>query len=296
MGSSGEERKNYDAMLRPYTTLQASRARIVYLFLFFTMTTPPRKWGGDLLFLLENLILKDFRIRYRNMSLGVMWSLINPLVLMGVMTFIFSNVFANKSIAAYPLFILCGLIPFNFFSGALLAGTTSILDSAPLVKRVAVPREVVPVASVLSNCVHLLIQFGLLVGFALVYRLPPAVSWLWLPLVWLLFIVFVCGLALGASAVNVFIRDTRYVVESFNLVLFWLVPIFYPFSYIPNRFRDVYQFNPVAALVMAMRNIMIERQAPAPSLLRNMTIAATFTAVTGTWLFRRLKDRFYEHL
>jgi lipopolysaccharide transport system permease protein len=260
------------------------------------MTTPPRKWGGDLLFLLENLILKDFRIRYRNMSLGVMWSLINPLVMMGVMTFIFSNVFANKTTPAYPLFILCGLIPYNFFAGALLTGTTSILDSAALVKRVAVPREVVPVASVLSNCIHLLIQFGLLVGFALIYHLPPATSWLWLPLVWSLFIVFVCGLALGASAINIFVRDTRYVVESFNLVLFWLVPIFYPFSYIPDRFRDVYKFNPVAAIVMAMRNILIDRQAPAPSLVRNMTIAAAVTVTIGTLLFRRLKARFYEHL
>jgi lipopolysaccharide transport system permease protein len=256
-----------------------------------------RKWGGDLLFLLENLILKDFRIRYRNMSLGVLWSLINPLVMMGVMVFVLSRVFTgNKEIHAYPLFILCGLIPYNFFTAAVLTGTNSIMDSAGLVKRVAVPREVVPVASVLSNCVHLLIQFALLVGFALFFRLPPTAAWLWLPVVWVLFIVFVCGLALGASAVNVFIRDTRYVVESFNLVLFWLVPIFYPFSLIQDKYKGIYKFNPVAALVMAMRNIMIDGQAPAESLVRNMAIAAAATLALGICLFRRLKPRFYEHL
>ncbi len=260
------------------------------------MIAQQRKWGGDLLFLFENLILKDFRIRYRNMSLGVLWSLINPLVMMGVMTFIFSNVFANKTLPAYPLFILCGLIPYNFFATALLTGTTSILDSAGLVKRVPVPREVVPVAAVLSNCVHLLIQFLLLLAFAVFFRLPPAASWLWLPVVWLLYIVFVCGLALGASAVNVFIRDTRYVVESFNLVLFWLVPIFYDFSIIPHRYAEVYRVNPVAALVMAMRNIMIDHQAPAASLVRNLAIAAAVTSGLGLWMFRRLKPRFYEHL
>ncbi len=253
----------------------------------------PRKWGGDLPFLLENLILKDFRIRYRNMSLGILWSLVNPLVMMGVLTFVFGHIFGNKDIPAYPLFILCGLIPFNFFAGAVLSGTTSIVDNAGLVKRVIVPREVVPVASVLSNCVHLGIQFCLLVAMALFYRLPPTRFWLWLPLVWLLYMIFVCGLALGASAINVFIRDTRYVVESFNLVLFWLVPIFYTF---PVKYGVVYDFNPVAALVMAMRNILIDHHAPAASLVRNMVIAAVATLTLGAWIFQRLKIHFYEHI
>jgi ABC-type polysaccharide/polyol phosphate export permease len=260
------------------------------------MSTPPRKWGGDLPFLLENLILKDFRIRYRNMSLGILWSLVNPLVMMGVLTFVFSNVFGDNKTPAYPLFILCGLIPFNFFTGAVLSGTTSIVENAGLVKRVTVPREVVPVASVLSNFVHLLIQFALLVALALFFHLPPTRDWLWLPVVWSLYIIFVCGLALGASAINVFVRDTRYVVESFNLVLFWLVPIFYPFSNIPDKYKDVYSFNPVAALVMAMRDIMIDHHAPAPWLIPKLLFAATITLTLGTFIFQRLKIHFYEHI
>lgn len=257
-----------------------------------------RRWGGDLVFLFENLILKDFKIRYRNMSLGILWSLINPLVMMGVLTFIFGSVFkgGNTKNQPFPVFVLCGIVPFNFFVGALLSGATSIVDSAGLIKRVPVPREVVPIAAVLSNCVHLLIQFGLLLIFTVAYGLRPNRYWLWLPAIWALYIVLVCGLALGASAINVYIRDTRYVLESFTTVLFWVVPIFYPFEIIPQKYEEIYQFNPVAALVMAMRKILMEGVAPPPSLIENLTIAAAFVITLGFLIFSRLKIRFYEHI
>ncbi|HML18478.1 MAG TPA: ABC transporter permease [Bryobacteraceae bacterium] len=255
-----------------------------------------RRFQGDYFFLFTNLILKDFKIRYRNMSLGILWSLLNPLVMMGVLTFVFGRVVGGERPQYFPLFVLCGLVPYNFFTGAIMTGTTSIVDNAPLVKRVPVPREVVPVASVLSNCVHLMIQLGLLVGIALAFGIRPGAQWLWLPVVWALYVAFVCGLALGASAINVFVRDTRYVVESFNLLLFWVVPIFYSFSSIPQKYAAIYRFNPVAALVLAMRNILLDRTPPPTSLMMNLVLAAALSLAAGFAIFSQLKMYFYERI
>jgi homopolymeric O-antigen transport system permease protein len=255
-----------------------------------------QKWKGDYLYLLQNLVLKDFRIRYRNMSLGILWSLINPLVMMGVLTFVFGYIYGSKSPRYFPLFILCGQIPYLFFTAAWLSGTTSIITDAPLVKRVPVPREMVPVAAVFSNCVHLVIQVGLMLALTFYYHLAPSWFWLWMLPLWALYIVFVCGISLLSSAVSVFVRDTQYVVESFNVLLFWLVPIFYSWEIIPKKYITVYRFNPVAALALAMRNILIDRQSPPATLIVNMVIAAAIALSVGLIVFGKLKRGFYEYI
>ncbi len=254
-------------------------------------------WQGDYLYLIESLILKDFRVRYRNMSLGMLWSLVNPLVMMGVLTFVFTKVFDKNPIQHFPVFVLCGMIPFNFFSVAWISGTTSIIDNAGLVKRVPVPREIVPITTVLANCVHLLVQIALLLVLV-VYFYGFNRQWIWLPAVWGLEIIFVSGLALLSSAVNVYIRDTRYIVESANTVLFWLVPIIYDFSFVDQKYHEIYEINPLAAAVLCLRRILLSAQEPdGPTHTLWKLAAVSFTVLAaGLVFFHRLKPRFYEHI
>jgi ABC-type polysaccharide/polyol phosphate export permease len=118
----------------------------------------------------------------------------------------------------------------------------------------------------------------------------------WLPLVWGLEVIFVTGLCLMTSALNVYLRDMRYVVESANTVLFWLVPIFYSFAIIPPQYKPIYELNPVAALVMILRTILLDGQAPVATTLFKLTFSSLFALGVGIMVFGKLKQRFYDYL
>jgi lipopolysaccharide transport system permease protein len=161
---------------------------------------------------------------------------------------------------------------------------------------VQVPREIVPLAAVLSNCLHLLIQICLL--FILVFAFGYSVNryWIWLPYVWTMEVIFVCGLSLITSALNVYVRDLRYLVESTNMVLFWLVPIFYSITSPPPAYVAAAHLNPLFALILAMRWILMDGQAPRQQTVILLTVVALSTFGIGWLVFQRLKRRFYDHL
>jgi ABC-type polysaccharide/polyol phosphate export permease len=252
-------------------------------------------WNGDYKFLLTNLIAKDFKIRYRNMSLGVFWSLLNPLVMMAVLTLVFTK-FLPSSVPDFPVFVLIGIVTFNFFSTGWMIGAASMTDNAGLIKRVPVPREIMPVATVLSVFVHVILQIMLLISLILLYGKGVNVYWIWMPVLWSLLIVFVCGLAFLFSAINVYIRDTRYLVESATTVLFWVAPIFYPLTYIPEQYQGLYLSNPVSAVIVGSRNILLDGTAPPLMLIARLAAISLITLALGLIVFRSLKGRFYNYL
>ncbi len=230
------------------------------------------------------------------MSLGVFWSLLNPLVLMGILTFIFTKIFPNNTIKDFHLMVLSGLVVFNFFSLAWQSGTISIYSNSSLVKRVPMPRELLPISTVLANSLHFLIQIGLLILLTLWSGYGVNINWLLLPVILGLEVVFVCGLSLITSALDVYFRDVRYVVESTNTVLFWVVPIFYSFAMIPSEYRSVYQYNPIAAVILACRSILYQGQMPPTPLLIKLPLVSFVFLVVGILLFRRLKRNFADYL
>lgn len=252
----------------------------------------------DHVFVLRTLILKDFKIRYRSMSLGMAWSVLNPLIMMSVLTFVFTvlNPPNVKGLTDYPLFFLCGLIPYNFLSVTWATGTNCVVDNAVLLKRTRMSREAVPIASVLSAGLHLLIQIALLLGITLFKGHGISAQWLWLPVVWTIAIVFVIGLVLLCSALDVFIRDMRYLVESSISLLFWFMPIFYTAEVIAPRHKPWWELNPMTVLILSQRAVLLDGHSPEMRLLLKMTLVSVITLAAGWILFRRLEPKFYDHL
>ena len=255
-------------------------------------------WNGDYQFVLRNLVEKDFKVRYRNMSLGVLWSVLNPLVTMGALAYVFavSGIFSHNPRPHVAVFLLCGLVPFNFFAMSWNTGTGSLMENYSIMKRVMVPRELFPIATVLGNSIHLTIQIAILVIFTLADGLGVNRYWILLPFAWLMELLFVCGLALATSAINVHIRDTRYVVESINTVLFYFVPIFYAQESIPPSLSFIYQYNPLAAVILVHRRVLLNGVMPPGDILWKLPLSSVVVFTVGWFLFRRLKGGFFDHL
>jgi ABC-type polysaccharide/polyol phosphate export permease len=201
-----------------------------------------------------------------------------------------------SNVPDFHIFVLTGLVPYSFFSLAWGSATNSVLDSAGFVKRVRMPREIIPISVVLANGIHFLIQIGLLLIVVVAGGYRVNRYWLWLPFVLGLELVFVCGLSLISSALDVYFRDVRYLVESLNTVLFWLLPIVYSFAIIPPAYHGVYQYNPVAAVVLACRSILLEARAPTGSLLEKLFVVSLGSLAFGFWFFGRLKRKFADYL
>jgi lipopolysaccharide transport system permease protein len=257
---------------------------------------PAARRKGNFAFVVASLVMRDFRVRYRNMSLGILWSLANPLIMMLVLTFVFKNVFPNSSVRNYPAFALIGLISYNFFGLAWSSSTTSISYNAGLIKRVRMMREIIPIASVLAQSIHFLIQIVLVLIFVAALGLPPTRQWLWTIPIIAVELVWISGLALLCSAFDVYLRDTRYVVDSTVTVMFWLTPVFYPVEMVPLRYRAFYELNPIASVIVCLRNVLLDAKMPSLRVLGLGALVSIAIFSLGLFVFGQMKGNFGDYL
>ncbi len=183
--------------------------------------------------LIRNLIVRDLKVRYKNSALGILWSLLNPLLMTLVFTVVFT-LMLDSGIPKYPVFFMCGFLPWSFLSASLISATNSIVGNAHLVKKVYFPREILPIADVMSNLVNFLLALLVLFALMLFFRIKLTPAILMLPLVILVQTVFTMGLAFFLATANVFYRDTAHILQVLMQAWFFLTPIFYPIEILPQ--------------------------------------------------------------
>jgi len=246
---------------------------------------------------LLTLVEKDFKSRYKAKALGRLWSVADPLVMVVIYTIVFAHILRVAE-RHYPIFLLLGLTPFRFFSNSVNGAAAAVNDNVQLVKKVAFPRVMLPVAVVLSHVRHFFIELGLVGLLFLWYRDAFHASWhlLWLPLVFAVQLAFVLGISLVVSALNVRYRDTQYILTSSLLVLAWLTPTFYSFSVVPPRLAGLLMWNPLVGVVEGYRAVLLHGTAPAMHLLGLAALAASVCLAAGLLVFRHYENVFADYL
>ena len=250
--------------------------------------------------LLVNLVRRDLAVRYKRSALGFLWSFLNPLLMMLVFAIVFMVV-KPLSVRSYPLFVLCGLLPWNFLAGSLSGAVRSITSNANLIDKVYFPRELLPLSVVLANLVNFLLSLLIFLPLALVLGARFSAWTLALPVIVGVQLLLVLGLALLLSALNVFYRDTELVLDVALTAWFFLTPIFYELELLPNRllgidvWRFVYTLNPMATLVTDYRYILLYEYPVIRHTLVSFALGG-FLLVTGWVLFRRAAPAFAEEV
>ena len=245
--------------------------------------------------LLKNLVIRDLKVRYKRSVLGVLWALLEPLILMILFTVVFSMLLRIK-VEKYPVFVLCGLLPWSFFSTGLSYSASSILQHANLIKKIYFPREIIPLGVILARLVNFLISLILLFGFMLAFGVTFTPYIALLPLIIALQLLLIVGLSLFFTSLNTFYYDVGFILEFLLFGWFYVTPVFYPVSMVPERFLKFYMLNPMAVIVHSYRQVLLYGQAPN---FGQLMIAALLIAVAfliGWSVFRRLEYRFAEVL
>ena len=263
-------------------------------------------------YLLKNLVIRDLKARYKNSILGVVWSLLHPVLMMAVYTVLFTILIPNEDIEIYPIFILVALIPWQFHTGTLMSSANAITGNAQIIKKVYFPRILLPIATLLSNLVNLLLASLVLLVLLYAFGLGLTIHALWVPLILLTQMVFLLGLSLIVSTLQTFYRDTLMILEVGLLAWFFLTPVFYPFERFGsnailwgisfNPARVMRWLNPMASIVDGYRTVLwgnVGGNGPAsmdPLALLRTFITAVLIFIIGYTIFSRSEHLFGEKL
>ena len=249
--------------------------------------------------LIQSLVARDLKARYRGSVLGFLWSFVNPLLLLSIYTFVFTKVMPSPrdvNLEPYPLFMFCGILPWTWFSSSVLESSGVLISGGNLIRKVLFPAEVLPIVTVFAGLVHFLLAMIIVAGAIVYFGVHvTATDLLWLPVVIAVQLGLTLGIALLVSALTVHFRDLRDLLANVLTLLFWVTPIIYPLSVVPEPWRPFLALNPFTHLAVAYQELLF-RAGPYAQWPRLLALAAGSAVVllVGYFVFDRLRDSFAE--
>ena len=251
--------------------------------------------------LISSLVARELKARYRASVLGVVWSFVNPLLLLLIYTFVFAVVMPAShppELQPFALFLFAGILPWTWFSSSMLESANVLIAGGNLIKKVLFPAEILPIVSVLAGLVHFCLGLPILALFLFYYRVPVwPTDLLWFPLIVLTQLVLTIGLALLVSALTVHFRDVRDLLANLLTLWFFATPIIYPITQAPERVRRLLNLNPFTHLAIAYQEVLFR---PGPFAQANRLIAVAIASIVvflaGYFVFDRLRDTLAEEV
>ena len=245
-------------------------------------------------YLLKQLVLRDFKVKYKASLLGFLWSFLNPLLMILVYYVVFSNLFSTQE--HFVVYLMCGTILFSYVSESTSLGLNSIVGNADLITKVYIPKYIFPLSKALSSAINLLISMIPLMVLMMLDHLQFSKALVLIPVLVVLLILFCAGLSLILSSLMVFFRDTQFLWSVIILMWNFLSPVFYPESIIPASILDIYRMNPLYQYMSFLRNIALNGKAPGPQCFAYCSLAALISISVGLLVFRKLQNRFALYL
>ncbi len=255
-------------------------------------------------FLMTQIISRDFKVKYKRSVLGVVWSLLYPILMMTVMAIVFSQMFRFKVEGInYLVYLMTGIIMFNYFSEASTTAMTSVVDNFPLINKVYIPKYVFPLAKCLFvgiNFILTLIPWIAIIALSYIglgeYTCHFNWAYLVLPYIFVCFFLFTVGVGLFLSCVSVFLRDVFYIYGIVVTIWNYLTPVFYSTEILPAKLQFLIQFNPLYQYLTATRQVVLYEQVPSLSTLGILAGIGLLSVLIGTIVFKKNQDKFIYYV
>jgi ABC-type polysaccharide/polyol phosphate export permease len=238
------------------------------------------------------LALRELKVRYKRSVLGFLWALLNPALLMIVLTIVFSTIMRFGAVQHYPIFLLSTLLPWTFFSQSLSYAVESVVSNGDLIKKVAVPKLVFPMAALVSNVINLLLSWFPLMLIVLVMGHPVHWTWIYLPVPLLALAIFTLGATFFFAAANVYYRDVSHILQILLQGLFYLTPIVYSLDIVPEQYRWMFRLNPLTYLLNGFRLSVYYGLLPQIQSVVACFVCAIGTLAIGFAIFRKHQQDF----